>query len=166
VGGRVVTMAGHTYSNGTVLVEKDTIVGVGGADLDIPGRFTVIDVKGLEVYPGFIESNSQLGLIEVDQESSTRDVDEDDAFTPQVKAEDGINVRSELIPVTRCNGITTALVSPGESGLFSGQSAIIDLAGESVAEMLVKSPAFLHLNMGEQARDRGRAKGKFATRMA
>lgn len=166
VGGRVVTMAGHTYSSGTVLVEKDTVVGVGGPDLDVPGRYQVIDVKGLEVYPGFIETNSQLGLIEVGMEGVTRDSDEDsDPFTPHVRAEDGINVRSELIPVTRLNGITTALVSPGEANLFSGQSAVIDLAGESVAEMVVKSPAFSHLNLGEEPRERGRSKGKYMTRM-
>ena len=166
VGARVVTMAGHTYSNGTVLVERDTIVGVGGAEMDVPSRYQAIDVKGLEIYPGFIETNSQLGLTEVSLEDATNDMDEaSDVVTPQVKAEDGINVRSELIPVTRLNGITTALVSPGESNLFSGQSAIIDLAGDSVAEMVVRSPAFCHLNLGEDPRSRGRSKGSFKTRM-
>lgn len=166
VGARVVTMAGRTYGPGTVLIEKDSVVAVGGPEIDVPSRYTVVDVKGLEVYPGFIDTNTSLGLIEVDLEGATRDVDEDvDPVTPHVRAEDGINVRSELIPVTRLNGITTVLTSPGESNLFSGQSAVIDLAGESVTEMVVKAPAFLHMNLGEAARERGRAKGKWATRM-
>lgn len=166
VGGRVVTMAGRTYPNGTVLVEKDSIVAVGGSEVDIPSRYQVVDVKGQEVYPGFIETNSQLGLTEVSMEEGSNDLDEgSDIFTPHVRAEDGINVRSELFAVTRLNGITTALVNPGESNLFSGQSAVIDLAGESVSEMVVKSPAFSHLNLGDDPRGRGRSKGTYKTRM-
>lgn len=166
VGGRVVTMAGRTYANGTVLVEKDSIVAVGGSEVDIPSRYQVVDVKGQEVYPGFIETNSQLGLTEVSMEEGSNDLDEGaDIFTPHVRAEDGINVRSELFAVTRLNGITTALVNPGESNLFSGQSAVIDLAGESVSEMVVKSPAFSHLNLGDDPRGRGRSKGTYKTRM-
>jgi imidazolonepropionase-like amidohydrolase len=165
-GARVVTMAGHTYRNGTILIEKDKIVQVGDTDLEIPSRYQVVDLKGMEVYPGFIDTNTQVGLIEVSLEEGTRDADEDtDPITPHVRVVDGINIRSEIIPVTRVNGITTVLVNPGESNLFAGQSAVIDLAGESVPEMVVKAPAFTHLNLGEDPRARGRARSKFSTRM-
>src|SRR5579862_3375746 len=96
VGGRIVTMSGHTYPSGTILIERGKIVDVGNADLDVPSHYQVVDIKGMEVYPGFIDTNTGLGLIEVLLEDDTRDTDEDsDPITPHVRAVDGINVRSE-----------------------------------------------------------------------
>src|SRR6266850_4426591 len=66
VGARVHTMAGPPIDNGTVIVENGAIKEV-GAGLKPPARATVVDAKGLQIFPGFIEPHTSLGLSEIDQ---------------------------------------------------------------------------------------------------
>jgi len=49
---------------------------------------------------------------------------------------------------------------PGGGNVLAGQSALVDLMGESVDEMLVKSPVGMHVNLGEWPKDRYRPKNK------
>jgi len=150
VGGSVVTMAGRTYEAGTILVDEGKIIDVGGSEVDVPFKYAKIDVKGFSILPGLIDSNTHLGLIEIDMEPDSREISKiDDPIMPQIRAADGINPASSLIPVARINGITTAMVNPGENGLFSGQGAIIDLAGDLVSDMLVETSAVILLNLGD-----------------
>ncbi|MBI4869147.1 MAG: amidohydrolase family protein [Candidatus Wallbacteria bacterium] len=166
VGGKVVTMAGRTYDPGRVLVENQTIVAVGGAELDVPPRFRTIDAAGAWVIPGLIDSGTHLGLIEVDLEDQTNDLDDSmDLLSPHLRVVDAVNPASELIRVSRLTGVTTVLVAPGEGDVFSGQAAVLDLAGESVEEMTVRAPAMLCLGLGSDAVNRGRARSRFSTRM-
>jgi len=51
-----------------------------------------------------------------------------------------VNPNSEVIPVTRSNGVTTAITSP-RGGLVSGQAALLDLLGWTPQEMAVRAPA-------------------------
>jgi len=51
---------------------------------------------------------------------------------------EGINPASTLIPVTRIEGITTALAVP-TGNLVSGQAVLIDLDGATIEQMLVRS---------------------------
>lgn len=149
VGGKVHTLAGRTYNPGIVLIEGDTITDVGGSELDVPHDYEEVDAANLEVYPGMIDSNTNLGLMEIELESATLDFNRnDDPVSPQVRAIDGINPGSELIPVNRLTGVTTVLASPGEDGIFTGQSAILDLDGDRVSRMVVKAPAGAHLSIG------------------
>ena len=55
--GKIVTVTGETYENGTVLVEKGKITAV-GANVAIPADAEVIDVKGGWVTPGFIDAHT------------------------------------------------------------------------------------------------------------
>ena len=53
-----------TIAGGSVLVENGRIAGVGRNWLPPKGA-RVIDLKGLEVYPGMIDSATELGLAEI-----------------------------------------------------------------------------------------------------
>lgn len=57
--GKIVTVTGETYENGTVLVEKGKITAV-GANVAIPADAEVIDVKGGWVTPGFIDAHTHI----------------------------------------------------------------------------------------------------------
>ncbi|MFH3651576.1 hypothetical protein WAH63_20945, partial [Acinetobacter baumannii] len=50
----------------------------------------------------------------------------------------------EQIEAARSAGITAALTVPRE-GIFIGQSALINLAGETPQQMVVRSPIALHV---------------------
>src|SRR5207253_1890938 len=65
---------------------------------------------------------------------------------------EGINPASTLIPVTRVEGITTALAVP-TGNLVSGQAVLIDLDGATIEQMLVKSPVGIVADLSESAKD-------------
>jgi len=154
VGGRVFTMAGPPIEDGTVIVDKGIIREV-GPGLRPPARATVIDVKGLWVFPGLIEPHTHLGLAEIDLEATTRDEDEaTDPILPQLRVMDAFYTESEVIPVTRLHGITAAFTTPGEGNVIGGSGAIVRLDGASPDAVLVKAGAALVANFGEPPKAR------------
>jgi imidazolonepropionase-like amidohydrolase len=129
--------------NGTIVFTNGVITAV-GANVNTPDGATVIDGSGLSVYPGMIDSGTNVGLIEIDSVPGTVDTTELGDMNPNAKAAVAINPHSNLIPVTRVNGVTTVLTVP-EGGVISGQSALIQMAGWTPQEMVVKAPVGMHL---------------------
>ncbi|MHC4651917.1 MAG: amidohydrolase family protein, partial [Planctomycetota bacterium] len=97
------------------------------------------------VYPGLVSCDTTLGLIETGSISVTRDYSETGDVTPEVRAAVAINPDSDLIPVTRANGILTAMVTP-RGGLVSGRSSLIRLDGWTWEQMAIEDDAGLVIN--------------------
>ena len=127
----------HTISKGVltgdILIKGDVITMI-GANLQPPGKFTVIDCTGKHIYPGMIDLGTQLGLSEIESISVTNDFNEIGDVVPQMLALTAVNPNTVTIPVTRTHGITTVLVSP-KGGRFPGTAALIDLHGYTPAQM-------------------------------
>ena len=139
-GGTVHTATGEVLEGATVLI-RDGIITAVGHDIEVPAGFPTVDATGRVVTPGLIDATTSLGLVEVGMVSSTVDTRlEGDPVRAAFDVVDGINPRSILIPVNRAAGLTTVLSAPG-GGLIAGQAAIIDLAGSSVDEMIVRPRA-------------------------
>jgi imidazolonepropionase-like amidohydrolase len=134
-------VAGAPIENSTVLVRDGRIVAV-GVDVEIPDDAERLDATGYVLTPGLIDVGSVLGLSEVGAVDDTRDYafGADDPIRAAFDVVDGINPNSSLVPVNRLLGVTTALTSPS-GGLIAGRAAMIDLAGASVDEMLVRPRA-------------------------
>jgi len=162
-GATVHTMAGPPIENGTVLVQDGRITAV-GPDVDVPPGARRIDAAGRVVTPGFIDVGSTLGLVEVGAVDDTRDyaMNEPDPIRAAFDVVDGINPNSSLIPVNRLRGVTTALTSPA-GGLIAGQSALIDLAGVHVSDMLIRSRAAMAASFNPG--DAGGARGAVSLRL-
>jgi hypothetical protein len=60
---RIVTVSGPTIERGTVVIRNGLIVAV-GANVNAPPDARVIDGNGLNVYPGLIDSYTNLALPE------------------------------------------------------------------------------------------------------
>lgn len=135
-GGTVHPVSGPQMAGASVLVIDGRIADV-GAGIRAPRGVRVIDVKGLHVYPGLIDSATQLGATEIGSLRETRDVSELGAFKPQLRIAVALNPASEHIPVTRANGITAAVVQPA-GGIIAGQAALIHLDGWTNEEMLIE----------------------------
>jgi imidazolonepropionase-like amidohydrolase len=129
---------------GTVLVQGDKIVAV-GATVEIPSGTKTIDATGLHVYPGLIDAGTVLGLIEIGRVRETHDYQEAGQFQPDLRAGVAVNPDSELIPVTRAGGITTALVRP-TGGIICGQTSLIKLDGWTVPEMVLSFESGLQID--------------------
>ncbi len=125
--------------NVSVLVQDGKIADI-GAKIVAPKGIKIVEGKGLRVYPGMIDSQTNIGLAEVGGERVTVDTGELGEFMPQLRALIAVNPESEHIPVTRVNGITSVMTFPGAGGrgggrgggasqIISGQAALIHLAG-------------------------------------
>lgn len=111
-----------------------------------------LDLGGDWIVPGFVDAGCTVGLVEIGLEKATRDDEETSAsISPDARVWDGYNPRSALIPVTRVNGITTALVHPNLSGLIPGQAALMRLTGDTVAAATMLAPAALTVDLGRAA---------------
>jgi hypothetical protein len=97
------------------------------------------------VYPGLIDLGTGIGLTEIGSVAGTQDASEIGTFNPELLALTAVNPESELIPVARANGLTTALSVP-RGGLVCGQSALIRMNGWVPDEMAVRRAVALHVN--------------------
>jgi len=140
----IVPVTSAPIPNGTIVFANGVITAI-GANAAIPAGATVIDGTGLSVYPGMIDSGCSVGLVEVSSVAGTVDTAEVGDLNPNARADVAVNPHSNLIPVTRLNGIT-AVVSEPEGGLVSGQSAMLQLAGWTPKEMTIKAPLALHIH--------------------
>jgi imidazolonepropionase-like amidohydrolase len=144
----IVNAAVHPVSappfRGTVLLRDGKIVALGG-DVPAPPGAEVVDASGLHVYPGMIDAWTSLGLTEIGSVAGTRDEAEIGGVQPDLKALTAVNPHGEILPVTRANGITSALTVP-QGGVVSGRSAVIRLDGWTPREMALKDVYALHVD--------------------
>jgi len=94
----------------------------------------VIEARGLHVYPGTIDSATEIGLTEIGAVRETSDTNELGSLNPQLRPAVAVNPASEHIPVTRANGVTTVMTLP-QGTMLAGQAALIHLDGWTSEEM-------------------------------
>ncbi len=143
-GASVHPVSGPNIPGGSILIQDGKIADV-GLRIAAPKGARVVDLKGLDVYPGMIDAASELGLAEILSVRETSDINELGLFKPQLHAATAVNPASEHIPVTRANGITSAVTLPG-GGVICGQAALIHLSGWTVEEMAVSRSVAMELD--------------------
>lgn len=141
---RIVTVTGATVENGTVVISNGKIAAV-GANVSVPPGAKIIDASGLSVYPGMIDSGTEIGLTEISSVPATVDTSEIGDNNANIHVDVAIRPDSSHIPVTRVNGVTTVLTEP-RGGTITGRSALINLDGWVPRDMILKSPAAMHIN--------------------
>jgi imidazolonepropionase-like amidohydrolase len=149
-------LKGVVVENARTSLDSNTAKGVVLNDqgkmivLAVPADTTVLKATGLHLYPGMIDAGTVLGLTELGSARETHDFSEGGDFQPDLRASIAINPDSELIPVTRANGVTTVVTRPVGS-IVAGQSALIDLLGWVPREMVVVDPLALHLDFPSES---------------
>ena len=153
-------MTGAPLKGGSLLIQDGKIIDI-GAKISAPKGATVLEGKGLRVYPGWIDSGTELGLSEIGAIRETNDTGEIGDFVPQLKALSAVNPDSEHFGVVRVNGITTAIALPGVGGrgggggIIIGQAALLHTDGWTWEEMEINRSAAMVLNFPTVA-SRGR----------
>lgn len=166
-GGKLLTITHGTIENGVIVMEGGKITAVGDrASVKIPGDAQIVDAKGMTVYPGLIDSETNLGLVEVEADANSVDlVERSDEIMPHMHAYDAFHAETERIPVARYNGITNAIVAPASGDSLPGQDIFIQLAGRDRDAMILKRDCALPLNFSADQRRSGRNEKFPSTRM-
>ncbi len=161
---KIVTVSGSTIDKGTIVIRNGLIEAV-GANVAAPADVQVIDAAGLTVYPGFIDALTSLGLAApaaaggggrggggqpaTPGTAAPTPVPSNSNYAvglrPELMASEDLKASDATSDAARNAGFTTVL-TVGRTGIFNGQSAVIDLAGDSVSEMIVKDPFAEHIS--------------------
>jgi imidazolonepropionase-like amidohydrolase len=149
---KIYTVTNGIIENGTIIINNGLIEAV-GANVTIPADAEVFDYQGREIYPGMVDSGTQLGIKEIGSIREAQDSREFGQITPQMQALSAINPNSVAIPVTRVSGVTTALTMP-TGGILPGTAATINLFGYTPDQMYAGNKAMI-MNFPSTAR-RGR----------
>jgi imidazolonepropionase-like amidohydrolase len=131
---KIVPVTRPTIDRGTIVI-RDGIIADIGAGVAVPPGAQAIDAAGAEVYPGWINAQTTMGL-EDPGAGNFGDANEFLDFNPQLRAQVAFHNDSEAIPIARANGMTTVALTPG-GGLLGGQAAVMDLDGYTWEESTV-----------------------------
>ena len=143
---------------GDILI-KDGKISAIGSKLDADDA-QVVDLSGLNAYPGFVEAHGHIGLDGWGIGFEGQDYNEyGDIVTPQLRAVDAINPRDYALTEAVQAGVTTLNVGPGSSNVLGGTFAAIKPVGIRVDEMVVKSPTAMKCAFGENPKRCYRDKG-------
>ena len=163
---RIVPVAAPVIEKGTIVI-RDGLIAAVGANVTAPADARIIDGAGLTVYPGLIDANTSLGMPQPSPAArpaggggggggggqgqggpspmaSALNSTQPAGLQPEIQAADYLRPGGEQIESERNAGITTVLTAP-RTGIFIGQSAVINLDGDSAPEMIVRSPVALHV---------------------
>ena len=138
-GGTVVVGTGERLEGADVLIQDGRIAAIGSAVSAPPGA-TVIDATGQFVYAGMIDSYTPMGLAEIGRISTMQMSGELGQFNPHLRAIVAINTGSEMLGITRSNGVTSVITAP-TGGIISGQAALINTDGWTWEDMAVNGNA-------------------------
>ncbi len=146
VGATLHPLSGPDIKEGTLVIADGKIAAIGGADTPIPSGAQSVEAKGLDVWPGMIDAGSLVGLFEIGSLPETQDASDSAQFQPELRSSVAIHPDSELIPVTRANGILASYVQP-IGGTISGQGCVADMSGWVPSEMVVADEVALNVNI-------------------
>src|SRR4051812_6304981 len=146
-----------TIERGTIVIRGSKIEAVGSGIAVPPGAKTV-DAGGADVYPGFINARTVMGLNEPGPRGF-EDVNEMLDYNPQLRTRVAYHAESDTIPVTRANGVTTVAVVPG-GGIFGGEVAVMNLDGWTWEEATLKPNAGIEFNFPALGGGGGRGGGR------
>ena len=152
VGATLHPVVGNEIPAGVLVLEKGKIVALGN-NVAIPDAAQRIDVTGKHIYPGLIDAYTDVGLVEINSIRATIDSMEIGSINPNVKSWVAVNPDSEVIPVTRSNGILLTLTAPN-GGLIAGRSAVIQLDGWTYEDLTLRSDIWMHVNWPAVSRRR------------
>ena len=146
---RIYTISGPVIDRGTIVINNGKITAV-GANVAVPAGARVIDGNGKIVTPGFLDSSTGLGTVEINADDPSNDQSvTGDRITAAFNVADNLNPLSTLVPVTRVEGITRAVVVPGNgSTIISGQGVLVDLGATGVTMNIHRNPVGMYAVLG------------------
>lgn len=168
INGKIHTMEGSNYESGYLHIVNGKIAEIGEmSDFTLDDE-KIVDLKDQNVYPGFIDAHTHLGMFEDAITFEGDDGNEEtEPLTPQLRALDAVN------PMDRCfteaieGGITTVVTGPGSANPVAGQMLAMKTYGRRIDDMVLKEPMAIKFALGENPKSVYHSKNQSpTTRMA
>lgn len=152
---RIYTMAEkaeNIIENGYVLVENGKIADVNSMNnLSVTPTDEDIDAQGMDLYPGFIDGHSHIGVWEDGLGFEGDDGNEEtDPCTPNLRAIDMINPMDHCFVEAYESGVTTVVAGMGSANPVGGSFLAMKTFGSPrIDKRIIKSPVAIKFALGE-----------------
>lgn len=148
----------HTMENNQSfcgdLLEKDGKIAQIARHITPTQDMQVIDAYGKNIFPGFIDAHSHIGISEEKVGAQGDDCNEStNPITPAMRAIDAINPMDNAFHNALAVGITGVMAGPGSSNVIGGQFAFLKTYGRRIEDMVVLAPAAIKIALGENPKN-------------
>lgn len=145
---------GTVIENGTILFGNAKIISV-RSDGQVPQDDVVkINASGKHIYPGFIASTTNLGLVEIEAVKATLDFQEIGDFNSHIRSIVAYNTDSKVPATLRSNGVLMAQPTP-QGGTISGSSSVVQLDAWNWEDAALRKDDAMHMTWPVTPRFRG-----------
>ena len=124
----------------------------------------VYDAQGMDIYPGFIDAHTHLGMFGYSGYLSQDDVEKGERCAPHHRAIDCINPLEDSFEAARRGGVTTVCIAPGSVSCIGGSAVVMKTHGYRIDDMVMKNPAAMKIAFGENPKST--LTDKLTTRMS
>jgi imidazolonepropionase-like amidohydrolase len=139
--GEVIKDAAIAFENGKITFVKNLLL----QNVDTLAFDIVLHTKNKHIYPGFIATNSTLGLMEIGAVRATLDYKEVGKYNPNARTLTSYNTDSRITPTVRTNGILLGQISP-RGGIISGTSSVVQFDAWNWEDAKVNADEGMHMN--------------------
>jgi imidazolonepropionase-like amidohydrolase len=127
INARIHPVTSASIDRGTIVIRGSRIAAV-GAGVAVPQGARVIDAKGGDVYPGWIDAASSIGITEPGPGGWYNDNAEMLDYNPQLRTRVAYKADSDAIAIGRSNGVTAVAAVPS-GGTMGGDIPVMNLDG-------------------------------------
>ena len=154
---RVLTAAGQTIENGTIVCLDGKIKAIGKtSEVVIPENATILKCE--VAMPGMVDVRTCAGLSGILNVKHDSDQIEHSApLQPELRAIDAYNPREELVEYIRSFGVTTIHTGHAPGELMSGQTLIAKTTGNTIEEALMVDGRAIAATLAESSAKSGKA---------
>ena len=153
---RVLTAAGQTIENGTVVCVDGKIQAIGKTgEIAIPENATIL--KSEFVMPGMVDVRTCAGLSGIlNVKHDSDQIERSSPLQPELRAIDAYNPREELVEYIRSFGVTTIHTGHAPGELISGQTLIAKTIGNTIEEALMVDGRAIAATLSEASTKTGK----------
>lgn len=144
-----------------ILIENGKIAAVAP---NLQADAEVFDAQGMEIYPGFIDAHTHIGMFGYSGHLSQDDVEKGERCVPNHRAVDCINPLEDSFEKARSGGVTCVCIAPGSVSCIGGSAVVLKTHGHRIDDMIVKNPAAMKIAFGENPKST--LTDKLTTRMS
>jgi len=149
----IMTGSKGVIKKGALLINDGLIEAI-GENIKLPKDAEVWNLKGKVLIPGMIDAHTHLGLRQDGVGADQSDEDEiSDPVVPHIRALDAINPADIAFRDALMGGVTSVGIMPGSYNVICGQPAAVKVVGETVEEMLLRSPVGMKIAFGERPKN-------------
>lgn len=123
----------------------------------------VIEAAGLDIYPGFVDAHTHLGLDGYAIGFEGQDYNEmNDIISPQLRGIDSFNPLDPAVAMAAKAGVTCVGTGPGSANVLGGTFFAVKTVGRCVDDMIVRDPVAMKCAFGENPKRVYKEKGNYA----